>query len=469
MGHGATLSRIATAAAAVTLLAGCVLAPKGTDAEKQRLADAGEPYEQAFDTRTLPELPPQPTWQQVLHRAFLANGDLEAAYFEWKAAMARIPQEASWPNTMLAPSFSYMFGGESMKAWDRTTLTAQFDPGNSLELPVKTAKRGEIALAEARAAAARFAAAKFNLQRQVLSSYIDIALMQERTRIARENADLLRMLTETAEARVRAGANQQDLLRAQTQWRLAENEAESMAAELAAMKAMLNGMLARDPSAPLDLPPGLPEPRPLPADDATLIAAATDANPQLVELAHQVQGRENALELARMAHLPDINPMASVTGSMTRMVGAMVMLPTNLPEIRGMIDEQRAMLRASQAMVRQGRHDRAAQFVAALYAMRNAERQAALFEQAILPRAEQVLSSARQTYTTGAGSFADLIDAQRTLLDVRLLIVESKAEREKRLAEIEALAGIDVETLTGEALRLGANGQLHQTPAADTN
>ena len=65
--------------------------------------------------------------------------------------------------------------------------------------------------------------------------------------------------------------------------------------------------------------------------------------------------------------------------------------------------------------------------------------------------------------------YANLIDAQRTLLDVRLLIVESKAEREKRLAEIEALAGIDVETLTGEALRLDANGQLHQTPAADTN
>ena len=44
--------------------------------------------------------------------------------------------------------------------------------------------------------------------------------------------------------------------------------------------------------------------------------------------------------------------------------------------------------------------------------------------------------------------YLDLIEAQRTLLDVRLTIAESKAAREKSLADLEALAGVDVETLT---------------------
>ena len=131
------------------------------------------------------------------------------------------------------------------------------------------------------------------------------------------------------------------------------------------------------------------------------------------------------------------------------MVGAMVMLPTNAPRIRGAIDEARAMLRANEAMLRQARRDRASTFVAALVALRNSERQTKVFQETIRPRAEQTLASSRQAYTTGTGTFIELIDAQRTLLDVRLLIVEAKADREKRLADLEELAGVDIETLAG--------------------
>jgi outer membrane protein TolC len=191
----------------------------------------------------------------------------------------------------------------------------------------------------------------------------------------------------------------------------------------------------------------LPAPRPVAADDARLIALAIDNNPELARLAHEVAGRADALELARMAYIPDINPMAGFTGSISQMIGAMVVLPTTLPEIRGKIDESRAMLRSSQAMLRQTRADRAAGFVAALYAMRSAERQGAVFTDAILPRAQQTLASMRQAYAAGTASFTDLIETQRTLLDVRLMIAEARIEREKRLAELEALAGIDIETL----------------------
>jgi cobalt-zinc-cadmium efflux system outer membrane protein len=105
------------------------------------------------------------------------------------------------------------------------------------------------------------------------------------------------------------------------------------------------------------------------------------------------------------------------------------------------------MLRASQAILRQTRSDRAASFVAALYTLRNSERQAAVFRETILPRAQQALAASRQAYATGTGSFTDLIDIQRTLLEVRLMVAEAHVEREKRLAELEALAGVDIETL----------------------
>lgn len=428
-------------------LGGCVLAPPGTRHEQRRLDAAGKPYRHPIERRVIPELPAQPTWRDVLHRAFLANGDLEAAYFEWRAAMARIPQVANYPNTNLAPSFSYMFSGERMKSWNRTTLNVGFDPMENLSFPIKVAQAGKVALQKTRAAGKRFEATKFELQRRTLTAYFELVLHEEKIRIQAESVGLLKRITETATDRLRAGGNQTDMLRAQTQYRLAENELANMRSEHMALRAMLNAMMAREPNAQLELPQRLPEPRTVAADDAQLIATAVDANPELARLAHDVAGKADALELARMGFIPDINPFAAFTGSVSQTIGAMLIIPTTIPEIRGKIDEARAMLRSSQATLRQARLDRVASFVAALYVMRNSERQAAFLEKQILPQMKQIVEGVRQAYATGTGTYADLIDSQRTLLEVRLLLAEQRIEREKRLVELEALAGTDVEAI----------------------
>jgi outer membrane protein TolC len=444
------MCRVLTITLSVSLalaLGGCVLAPKEAKDEQARLDSAGEPFRQPVEKRQLPELPDQPTWQDVLRRAFLANGDLEAAYWEWAMAVARIQQAGSYPNSPVSVGFEYMFSDESMKAWDRTTLSAGFDAGESLLLPNKVYQSGKVATRDAQAAGERFAAAKFALQRRILNAWIDYTLLGEQVRIQRENAALLKLLNETAAGRVQAGGPQQDLLRTDIEHRMSEDELRTMESELPRMRAMLNAMLGRAADAPLPPPTTMPAPRSVPVDDAALLAVGVDANPELKAFAHETQGRRDALERARMEYLPDVNPFAAITGDVTQVVGVDVMLPTVLPRIRGMVKESRSDLRRVQAMARQTRLDRAAEYVAAVYALRNSERQAALFEKQVLPAAQRVLENARQSYTSGTGMYLDLIEAQRTLLDVRLTIAEAKAAREKSLADLEALAGVDIETL----------------------
>src|SRR5206468_2740871 len=99
-------------------IGGCVLAPAGLREERDRLSRAGAPFEAQPPAREMPELPPTPGWRELLARAFAANGDLEADYFEWKAALDRVRIAAGYPNTNLAPSFSYLFSGDHLKAWD---------------------------------------------------------------------------------------------------------------------------------------------------------------------------------------------------------------------------------------------------------------------------------------------------------------------------------------------------------------
>lgn len=428
-------------------LAGCSLAPPGTLEEQAKAERFSTLFEPPSDPDQLPRVPTRADWRSVLHRAFIANGELRSAYFEWKAALARIDQAATWPNSNVALSFSYMFSPEQMKAWDRTTIGLGFDPSMNLSLPIKVQTAGLVALDAARQAGEKFRAVKFDIQRKALSMYLDLALTEEKIRIDRQNLALLKLVSESASSRAQAGGPLQDLLKAQIETQMAENELASMEAEAKSMRGLLNGMLARDARAPLSLPPSLPPARPIAANDAQLIAAAVDQNPELAGLARQVEGRRDALELAKLAYFPDIIPSASVTGTLSQTIGAMVMLPTRLPAIRGAIDEADAMAKSTEAVLQQTRSDRAASFVANLYILRNADRQSALYRQRIVPAAEQLVNSSRSEYAAGSIGFAELIDSLRTLIATRRAVAQIRIEREKRLAEIEALAGRDIETV----------------------
>ncbi len=431
----------------LVLFSSCVLAPAGLNEERTRTDRVGAAFDARYEERSIPDLPPHPSWRDVLERAFLVDGGLEAAYFEWRAAVENVEAAAGWPNTSVMPTLSYLFSDDSLKAWDRTTLSVGFDASENLELPVKTRKAGEVALAEARAAGERFRAAKFALQRRVLEAWLDLALAEEEQRIAREDLELRRLLARTAAARVQAGESQQELVRTDLELREAENQLRNLEVEARAVRVRLNGMLARASDAPLELPLELPEPRALPEDDAALLALGVEANPELAALAAEVAGREDALELARLQRLPNFNPFAGFTGSVSQVVGVAVMLPTTLPEIRSGIEQARAMLREAQAMSRQAQLDRAADFVAALVVLRNSEREARFFEQTFLPAAGLLVESARRGYTAGTSSLFELIETRRMLLEVRLAIAEARIERERRVAEIEELAGVDVERL----------------------
>lgn len=435
-----------SAGAASLLLTGCVLAPKGTRTEQGKLELASRPFESPAELRQLPELPTPADWRSLLRRAFLANGELESAYFDWKASMARIDQAAAWPNSNASVGFSYMFSPGKMKSWDRTTVSGGF-PGMNLSLPIKPQTAGKIALEAARASGERFRAVKFDLQQRILRAWLDLSLTEEKARIQRDNVGLLKSLASSAANRAQAGGTQQDLLKAQIEAQLAENELGTLEAEARSMRASLNGMLARDPDAPLVLPTVLPAPRPVTTDDARLILVAVDQNPELASLARLVAGRKDAIELARLAFIPDFNPSGGFTGSLAQFAGVMLVLPTNVPSIRGAINEAKAMWRSTEAGARQTKRDRAASFVASLYIMRNSERQVELFEKRISPAARQLLASSQQAYAAGAVGFVDLIDSERTLIAVRVMVAEARIEREKRLADLEALAGVDVETL----------------------
>ena len=422
----------------LTALAGCAMRPAGESAERRHAAEAGRPY---ADAVILPILPANPAPQDYLHYAFLRNADLHARYWEWRSAIERIPQEASFPS--VAVPFSVMFGGGGMTLWNRTTLGLSNDPMSDIPFPTKLSTAGQEALEQARAAGLRFEAAKFLLQSQVLGAFDDLALLGETIRLREADAQLLRLMTRLAAARAQTAAGQPALLKAQTALDMAENDLSNLRAQVAPAAAKLNALLGRPATDPVPLPASLPPLRALPLDDADVLRLGAERSPALQALAQEVAGKKEALALAKQAYIPDFGLSASITGSIAQTLGGMLVLPTRIEAIRAGVAEAEANLKAASAAQTQYEHDLAASFVLNLYLLRNDDRQIKLFQETIIPRAREMIELAQNSYSTGSLPISDVVEAERELLNARLVTAQLIVERDKALLAIEAGAAVD--------------------------
>jgi outer membrane protein, heavy metal efflux system len=443
------------------LTAGCAVRPKGEADERRLAAEIGKPYERSFEERNLPPLPVDPTWQDVLRRAFVTNGELEGAYWEWKAALERVPQESSQMTT-LAFNFEYLLrydpgdgGGGAHEAappedptvWDRTTLGVMNDPMANIELPGKPAARGRKALAEARAAFRRFEVRKFALQADVLKAWYEWAQLSEALYWQAEIVSAHDAIAGSEDALYRAGKVEQAmLLEHHNTLDLEKSELEGLRARVPGVQARLNAFMGRAPGDSLLLPSRFPAPRTFTWKDDEFLAMVGARNPEVQELAQEVKGKEEALTIARQRKIPDFGLEASITGSISSMIGGMITAPfLRRAAIRGAVEEARAEIAAMNAYRRQKAGDVAAEAVMSLTMLRYLERRISLFEGVILDRASLAVRSGQAGYEAGTMKLSEWQESRVELLETERMLSELRMERESRVAELERLAAVDVD------------------------
>lgn len=432
----------------VTLVCGaCVLAPEGLDSEREALLARGVPYEREFAARELPPLSSPPTWRELLQRTFLTHGELEAAWQEWRGALARVTSASTWPSTNVEIGFERMFSSERMSAWDRTSIGVGFDPDTMLQLPHKTELMGSVAFADARAAGERFRALKFALQRQFQEAWIELARLEEEIVLKEEVLALRRSGSAAAERAAAIGSNSSGLVRTRLELAALENEIQSSKASALQAAARVRGLANLTPEVEIRARDAWPM-RDAPAlGDDEILSLSALTNPRLAELAHALAGREDALELARAAWWPNVSPRAGLTGSVSRFLGASFSLPLAIPRVRAEIEEARAALSGAEALTRQGSADVRAAVTAELLALREAERAHAFLEGTVVPLAAELSTFAELAYAGGTASQMEWIEALGAVVETRLALLDARAAREASLARLEEWMGVDWATL----------------------
>ncbi|MBU8920422.1 MAG: TolC family protein [Bacteroidales bacterium] len=379
------------------------------------------------------------------------NPGINAAYYSWKAELARAG-EVSWlPDPVL--TFGYFIESIETRVGPqvyRIGIRQSFPWFGTL------GAKKEAALESAGASWQSFMSERSRIVFGIRSAYIDYYVAGARAEIIKEEMELLEVYESVVMAGYRSGRSAYgDLIRVQVELAGLEERAASLGDRKDTAGARLGAVLGLPDPVDLPVPDGLPEFEPIPEWEK-LKYNVIENNPDLRAVEHMIE-RELATErVARKSYWPDItigfdyiqtdeaaDPMMVGSGKDPWGVNLSLSLPVWFGRSGAMV--RRAS--ASAEMNRYRKRDKENKIIvaarAAFNSWRENKRKETLFRNGLVPRTEQLLEASYSAYEAGNADFIDVIVSQRQLLDYRLKLIDAAAMKAKKIAELEYLSGSD--------------------------
>lgn len=388
--------------------------------------------------------------EELLALAQAQNPELASMRYEADALAERIDSASALPD----PVFRIQLQDFTNKASGAATTLVPSEVGSTyyrVMQPVpfwgKRDLKRDIAEAESSQAKGRTGTTWAELAAKIKTDFAQYYLVINSRKLTQEMLDLTLNLERIAKSRYATGlAPQQDVIRAQVEQTGLRRDLVMLETERHHNMTRLNTLLLRDPYAPLADPQRLrPLPAPAKLEFSVLAERLRNHSPQLFTLGAQFAAADKSRELAYKNRYPDftLGVGATQVGNDIKMWELMVEfnIPLQQGSRRGQEHEAENMLAAAQS-----RKDAAAnqllgelvEYSSALDAARQVE---SLTSTSLLPQAEATLQAAYVGYQNGKVDFATLLDAQRQILKAKLDVLNSQAQEQASLAQIEKLLG----------------------------
>ena len=358
-----------------------------------------------------------------------------------EAAAARYPQAVSLEDPMLGAT-------GSPRVFDHTD-----DGGYRVELsqkypwPGKLRLRGENAAAEARAAGQDVEDVRLQLAQTAREAFADYYLAGRGLAVNKEALDLLAGIQSNQESLFKTGkVPEPDLL--QTRVEIGRQRERQLTLErmLQVARARINTLLHLPPDAPLPPPPEqVPAGGPLP-DEGALRAQALAQRPDLKALAERIAAEQASLGLAHKDYYPDFEVMAAYDDfwgerPLRPQLAVRMNLPVRLAKRDAAVQEAEAKIAERIAELNRLTDDVNLAVDQAYQETAESDKTVRLYEQTILSDAELNVKSAQTSYKTGQIPAVTLLDAERTLIDLRDRHYEALADAFRRRAALERAVG----------------------------
>lgn len=381
------------------------------------------------------------------------NPALSQALARYRGLLQRLPQVSALPDPMLA--FTNYLRTPETRVGAQTngiTLSQQFPWFGTLRV------REQVAAKEAAIAREQYEANKDQVVQQVKRAYYSLAFIDLALDINDEERLLLEHYEQLAEARYQQGVGlQQAVVKLQAEITRVRDRLEQLRARRVDAEAVINSLRNRPPETPITKVT-LPPVPPAAIDYPQLYQIGRKNRPEVLGALLGIERDEKRIELARKDYWPSFSLGGSFVNVDARpiMPGAApidqngkniysVNLGINLPLHRSKYDAAVAEVTEQKTASVHGYRNTMNMIEASIreigFRIETLRDQISLFNNTLIPQAQQSLQSAEAAYSTGSLGVLDLLDSERVLLDVRLGLAQYISDYMKSLADMERAIG----------------------------
>lgn len=256
---------------------------------------------------------------------------------------------------------------------------------------------------------------------------------------------LLDELHSVVETRYAAGrALQQDVLQVELELLHLHRHGLLLMQQQESARAQINALLNRSPDARVPEPGRIPIPE-MVAPLETLQSYSVQAHPELRGLDAMIASHEAEVTVAEKALLPDLRFTAGYNGLWDEVgkrpvVGISINVPFNRSKRKAEVSRAKAELRRTQSRLANQRAQIAGELARAHAMVIESLESVQLYENSLLPLADELLDATLADYQSGAGDFLSVIAAEKHRLTAAEDLERNRADFIRRSAELERWA-----------------------------
>ncbi len=397
----------------------------------------------------LPTIGQDSTLAEALTYAALCNRDLESAYYVWQAELEDRPQVTALPDPRLT------FGHYIAEVETRVgPMRQQIQMSQTFPWFGKQESRGLAADADARAAFLRFESRKHQIFDRVRTAYYEMYYLQSSTGILEDNIELLKQFESLVQQRYQIGESQaSQIIRVQIEIEKRQDELRRLQDKRHPLVAIFNAALGR--------PANSEAPRPLSLDARSLEASLGELqqmlpldNPELLALQEEMNRERHASEVARKLFYPDVtlgfgyttigdgtNASDPEDGNDALLATVSINIPIQSDKYSAAV-RQSLMRRLALASSREERLNRLmAELTTLYYEHIDAIERVSLYQDRLIPQTEESMHATLAEFEAGDATFLDLLDIERTWLEMQRLHERAITDRQLALSHLERLIG----------------------------
>jgi outer membrane protein TolC len=389
----------------------------------------------------------------LIARALANNREIQAARFHAQSLSARVPQAKSLPDpTLMTTVFLEEIQTAAGPQQAAMSLSQKFPWFG------KRALRSQVAYYDSMAAYSRVASTELKVIEQVKRAYFDLYFVQNAVAETRRLERPLKDVIAVAKTKYETSAGKVGLESVfQAQVELAKLKTDLVKLEEAERQAQarLAGVMHLPPRTEIEAVRSFDRSR---SQDmvATLVGLAESCQPEYEAFRREMARDRAAVDLACRNYWPDIttsfnwyemgteglSPVSNGRDAFS--IGVGVNLPIYRQRLSAAVQEAESKLCAT-ARRYDAVRDRFQTEIETLHSQyREHYRTLTILESETLPRAEETLKLALESYRAGRAGFQQLMDVYRTLLRYRIDLHRHLALSEQALASLEKAVGCAV-------------------------